>query len=101
MSTVVALIGAAIVPATFHVTVAGPPPLTVPLAGAVTRNGPALPTTLTVVSAEDVPPPPARLSRATTRNDIVRVVVGRLFPVVLVPLRMSFSWGKVRVAFEL
>src|SRR5690349_12427026 len=90
--TVAALTGAAVVSATFQVTVRDPDHVT-PAAGAVTVNGPAACTTVTCVSAEFTPPPPARLSRAVTRKFIVRFVVGSFSPATLVPVRMLDNLG--------
>src|SRR5258708_127338 len=42
-----------------------------------------------------MPPPPARLSRATTRNSIVRFVVGSISPGVDVLFKMSAHFGNV------
>ena len=75
MFTPLALIGELAVPATFHVTVRNPDQLVV-VFGEVTTNGPAPPTEVTVMSESATPPPPTRLSRAVTRNFIVRPVVG-------------------------
>ena len=42
------------------------------------------------------PPPPARLSLAVSRKVIVLAMEGRISPIVVVLLRMSESFGKVR-----
>src|ERR1700680_1577024 len=49
--------------------------------GGVTANGGAAPSTITVAVAESIPPPLARLSRATTLKVMVRVIAGRSSPV--------------------
>ena len=90
-----ALTGASVVPATFQVIVRAPDHVT-PAAGEVTTNGPALVATVTCISAEAVSPPLAELLRAVTRKFIVRLVVGSISPGVVVWLRMSVNWGKVR-----
>ena len=82
--TFAALIPLAVVPATFQVTVklfsAG---TLMAVLGAVTANGPteAPPATVTTDVAVLIPPPLARLSRATTWNVIVREIAGRSSPV--------------------
>src|SRR5260221_236792 len=95
MFTLVANIGEMAVPATFHITVWLEDQVTL-LFGAVTTNGPALLVTVTCMSAVLKPPPPARLSRATTRKFIVRLLVGSNSPGVFVWARMSDSCGNVR-----
>src|SRR6185369_15137580 len=93
--TLVALTGEAVVPATFQVTVRTPDQVTAEL-GEVMTKGPALLATVTCISALFTPPPPARLSRATTRNLSRRLVVGSISPRVVVWLSRSESWGKIR-----
>src|SRR5262249_27433103 len=91
-----ALMGAAVVPATFQVTVVkfeNTPPL---LCDVIT-NGPAPPTTLTDISEVFTPPPPARLSRAVTRKFSVRDVVGMTSPIVSVLFNKFCRRGKIRV----
>ena len=64
-----ALIGAMSVLALFHVTVCGNPGgHATPVFGEVTRNGPVLGATVSVVSALLLPPPPIRRSRAVNRK---------------------------------
>src|SRR4030095_5540144 len=64
--TLAQLTGAAVVLATFHVTVCDEPVVhTMPVFGCVTLNGPLAPSTVTVEVAVLIPPPLARLSRAT------------------------------------
>src|SRR5262249_50266800 len=63
--------------------------------GAVMRNGPAFPNTVTCMSALLRPPPPRWLSRAVTRKFIVRFVLGNASPGVTVLLRISFNRGNV------
>jgi hypothetical protein len=83
--------------ATFQVTACVEPAAHVTaVLGAVTVNGPASLRTLSCMVSMAVPPPPARLSRAVTRNVIVRVVVGSSSPMVLVLDKMSESLGNVR-----
>ena len=94
-STVAALTGAAVVPATFQVTVRAPDQTTA-VFGAVTTNGPAAPATVTVMSSVATPPPPARWSRAVTRKCSVRDVVGSLSPTTVVLFSNSDQRGKVR-----
>ena len=74
MSTLAQLTGAAVVPATFQVTVCALPPaqVGVPVDCEVTRNGPETPSTLTMASSDATPPPPVRLSRAVRRKSISR-----------------------------
>ena len=80
--TFAALTGAAVVLATFQVTLRLVSAGTVTaVLGAVTANGPAAPAMVTVDVAVLMPPPLARLSRATTWNVIVRVIAGRSSPV--------------------
>src|SRR5688500_7167021 len=65
--TVDALTGAAKVFAGFHATSYAEPPVTVTApSGAVTVNGPAAVVDVTIVEADAIAPPPARLSRAVT-----------------------------------
>ena len=74
-------IGAAVVPATFQVTVCVEPPAQITaVAGAVIAKGPAVLTDATVVASESTPPPPPRLSRTVRRKCIVRDVVGIVSP---------------------
>src|SRR5262249_54265388 len=95
MLTVAALIGALALPPGFHVIVCWPAQTT-KLLGEVTTSGPPLVTTVTIMSALFTPPPPARLSRAVTRNCIVRLVDGSSSPAVIVLLSTSESWGNIR-----
>ena len=95
MVTLAALIGEAVVPATSQVTVRKPDQTT-GVFGEVTRNGPAVPTTVTAMSSVVTPPPPTRLSRAVTRKFIVREVVGRASPAVSELFNRSDSLGNVR-----
>ena len=80
--TLAVLIGAAVVLATFQVTLkfVFPGMLTF-VFGAVTTNGPAPLLTLKMDVAELIPPPLARLSRATTAKVILRVMAGSNSPV--------------------
>src|SRR6185503_4413403 len=81
----------------FQVTVCVVPPDQVTaVLGAVTANGPTSLRTDTVVVSVAKPPPFERLSRAVTRNVMVRVVVGSDSPRVLTLFRMSDSFGNVR-----
>src|SRR5215213_10066940 len=90
--------GARFVLATFQVTACCVPAVQLTaVPGAVTVNGPAAAETFTVRKAKLTPPPPALLSRAVSRNVIVRVVVGSDSPNVVVPFRMSLRRGNVRV----
>src|SRR5258706_5335588 len=95
MFTLVALTGAPAVPATFQVTVWILDHVTAEF-GEVTTNGPVFEFTVTCMSAVLTPPPPARLSRATTRKAIVRLVVGNISPAVVVLFNMSLNRGNVR-----
>src|SRR5688572_24725715 len=81
MRTLAVLTGAAVVDATFQVTVCAEPEgqLTA-VFGAVTANGPAAVVTVTLLLASFVPPPPARLSRAVTQKVIVRFVLACTSP---------------------
>ncbi len=111
MATLAQLTGAAVVDATFQVTV-WPEPAAQETAvfGAVTWNGPAVEVTLTVIVSFWTPPPPARLSRAVTRKVIVRVVAGStsagtygegsVAGGTFALARMYFSRGKVREGLE-
>src|SRR4051812_30047538 len=77
MRTSGALTGAALVPATSHVTVTGVPPVTVAaVACEVTRNG-CVPAVVIATSAALAPPPVANRSRAVRRKCIVPVCFGR------------------------
>ena len=96
--TFAAPIGAAAVFATSQVTVCSEAPgQDTAVFGEVTRNGPASPRTASTMSSEALPPPPARLSRAVTRNVMLRVMLGSTSPNVDTLFRMSESRGKVRV----
>ena len=105
--TFAALTGAAVVLLTFQVTVklfsAG---ILTPVLGAVTAKGPAPLVTITVAVAELMPPPLARLSRATTWKVMAREIAGRSSPVrnppvvfggTLALLKMYCKAGNVRV----
>lgn len=97
MLTLAALIGDAVVLATFQLTVCCVPVLQVTFVlGEVTVKGPAVETTLTSAVSLLVRPPPARLSRTVTRKLRVRVVVGSDSPSDEVLFSMSESFGKVR-----
>jgi hypothetical protein len=79
--TFAALTGELVVFATFQVTLnAESGAIVMPAFGAVTANGPDPPSTVTVDIAVLMPPPPARLSRATTLNVIVRPIAGSSSP---------------------
>jgi len=80
--TFAALTGAAVVFATFQVTVKfAPPGRVVAVFGAVTAKGPEVLVTVRVDEVELMPPPLARLSRATTWKTIVREIDGSNSPV--------------------
>ena len=85
--------GEAVVPATDQVTVRAPDQVTAVL-GEVTWKGPALPTTFTNMSSVVTPPPPARLSRAVTRNS-ARDTAGNSSPKSYGVIGMSKSFGNV------
>ena len=71
--TSVVFTGARLVPATSHVTVWAEPPVTAPGAPCdVTRNGPAVGASTSLVSAEPRPPAPGLPSRAVSRKFSVR-----------------------------
>ena len=82
--------GAPDVPATFQVTVCIDPVVhTTAVFGAAMLNGPLVPLTVNVEVAVLMPPPPARLSRATTWKVIVRPMLGRISPVKKPPVVVS------------
>ena len=80
--TFAALTGAAVVPATFQVTVKLLfPGMEIAVLGAVTVKGPGVPLTITFDDVVLMPPPLARLSRAITWNTMVRLMAGSSSPV--------------------
>src|SRR5687767_7251104 len=84
-------------PPTVHVVgIVHPSPITSPPFGLVMKKG-ALDTVSTASSLE-IPPPPARLSRAVSRNVIVRSVTGRNSPFHTVLERMSVRFGNTRTS---
>ncbi len=96
--TLAALTGAAVVLATSQVTVKGIPPVAViAVFGAVTRNGPLVPSTVTVIPASAAPPDPALLSRTVTRKFITRAIDGRISPVMQGPALQIAPVGDVPV----
>src|SRR5262249_13794258 len=98
MLTKAALIGAAAVPETFHVTVrAVPAAQETAVLGAGSAKAAPLSTTVSLASARLTPPPPAWLSRTLTWKLRARLVVGRLSPRLVVLLIRLESLGKVRV----
>ncbi len=74
-------IGAAVVPATFHVTVWDDPPTQeTAVEGAVTAKAAPVSLTWRTAESKSTPPPPDLPSRAVRRNVSVRVIVGEISP---------------------
>src|SRR6476661_981833 len=100
MFTVAQLTGAAVVPATFQVTVWAAPPVQVTaVLGAVTTKGPAVLLTFRLRKALKSTPPitpagPLCWSRAVQRNFSVRVTVGRRSPMLVVLASRLLRRGK-------
>ena len=85
--TFAVLIGAAVVPLTFHDTVCAVPPVYETAAFCVvTRNGVPVLTEVTVIGASTLPPLP---SRTVTRNCIARAIDGKSSPVIQVPAQIA------------
>ena len=97
MLTLAALTGAAVVDATFQVTVCRPLRFSPPL-GAVRRNGPAAVVEVTWVVALPSRPPPARLSLTVTLKFMVRLLLGKVSPTLTAP---AVGLGKLRVGLVL
>ena len=85
MSTLVALMGAALVPATCHNTVLDAPAIhsTLAVLGEETTKGPAA-FTVMAISSKHTPPPPALLSLAVSLKLIGRAYEGNISPMVVV-----------------
>ena len=98
ISTRLALMPAAVVPATFQVTVCVDPVFhETAVLGLVTSNAAPVSTTVTFMSSQLTAPPLLRLSRTVTRKFSARLVVGSRSPGDVVLSNRSASRGKVRV----